>query len=269
MENALNFFVSLSDKFSWLGNWLFLFIAFTECIPFFGAVFPGGTLVSVGGFLAAQGYFSVWEIILFAVIGAIIGDYLGYSLGRWGGAWMIKKGLFKEEWMTRGEAFFKKHGAKSIFWGRFVGATRAFVPFIAGAGRMPQGKFFFWNASGAIFWAAYSALIGYFYGSIFGVIVRKWSHRLGYVLMAVVIIAALYWLIKKRGQSIWQYFKKWSQAFTDWLLERSWFRRFDSRYPITEEFFVSPVSQERIFGSLLWTIVLIMLYILVVIMDFI
>ena len=269
MDKCLNFFLSLLTKFGWLGNWLFLFIALAECVPFVGAAFPGGTLVTIGGFFAAQGYFNIWEIIIFAVIGAIIGDYLGYSLGRWGGDWLQKKGIIKTEWLEKGESFFKKYGAKSIFWGRFIGATRAFVPFIAGVGKMNQGQFFFWNASGAIFWSAYSALIGYFYGSIFGVIIRKWSHHLGYVVIIIIIIVALYWLVKKRGQNIWIYFKKQSLVFTDWLLNNRWFKRLDSRYPITEEFFKNQTSREIIFGNILWVMFLVMLYILVFFFDFI
>ncbi|MFA5754388.1 MAG: DedA family protein [Patescibacteria group bacterium] len=269
MEKGLDFFLSILAKFGWLGNWLFLFIALTECVPFFGGFFPGGTLVSIGGFLAAQGYFKIWDIVIFAVIGAVSGDYLGYSLGRWGGGWLERRGLVKKEWLARGENFFKKYGAKSIFWGRYVGATRAVVPFIAGAARMKQSRFFLWNLAGAIFWASYSAFIGYFSGSLIAVIIKKWSHQLGFIILVIIAAAIIYWVIKKRGQSIWRFFKKQSLAFTDWLLDRSWFKRFDSRYPITEEFFRTTIGRERIFGVILWLIVLIMLYGLALILDFI
>lgn len=87
----LNLLLSLLTKFAWLGNWLFFILAFIESAPFIGLVIPGATLIFVGGFLAAQGYLNTWDIIIFASIGAICGDFFSYSLGRWGGDFIKEK----------------------------------------------------------------------------------------------------------------------------------------------------------------------------------
>ena len=119
-------------KFAWLGDWLFLVLAFIESAPVIGVFIPGATLISVGGFLASQGILNVWDIIIFASVGAILGDFFSYSLGRWGGEWIKRKKLINRTLIHHGEKFFAKYGNKSIFWGRFFGPIRALITFIAG-----------------------------------------------------------------------------------------------------------------------------------------
>lgn len=269
MDHNTTFFLSILTKFGWLGNWLFLFIALIECIPIVGGFFPGGTLISIAGFFAAQGYFNVWDVILFSIIGAIIGDYSGYILGRWGSNWLIRKKIVKQEFIDKGEAFFKRHGNKSIFWGRFIGATRAVIPFAAGSSKMSASSFFFWNSLSAVGWAFYNVGIGYFSGNIISVILKKGSHRLWIIIGIIIIGLIIYWVIYKKGQSIWSYFVKKSQQFTENLFNHTWFKNFSIRYPLVSEFFQTKVSQEKIFGGFWGAIILIILYILVLILDLI
>jgi undecaprenyl-diphosphatase len=258
MDPKTAYFFTILTKFGWLGNWLFLFIALTECIPFIGSVFPGGTLIFISGFLASRGYFHVWDVIIFASLGALIGDYSGYSLGRWGGDWMRKKKIIKPEIAEKGEKFFNKYGPSSILWGRFIGATRAVVPFVSGSTRMPQRVFFFWNLLGAISWAIVHVLLGYFSGNIIATVLHKWSHRLSLILIIVAVALFLYWLIRKHHQNIIQYYTKTSERFTEKIFARD---------PVTGEFFQNKISQEKIFGAFLSALVLIILYALVMILD--
>lgn len=266
MESGFNFFLSIVKNFGWLGNWLFLFIAMVECIPFIGVIFPGGTLIYIAGFLAAQGYFAVWKVIIFATIGAIIGDYLGYSLGRWGRPWLEKRRIIKPKLLHKGEKFFTKYGNKSIFWGRFIGPTRAVVPFIAGTARMKQKSFILWSIAGSIVWSSFNAGLGYFSGNIIAIIVRKWSHKLGGALLILIIIALLYWLIRKHGQNFWLSFKKHSQLFTAKLLAGRWYTILDQRYPVISELTQTHQEEERVFGFFLAIIILIFLYILALVL---
>jgi len=269
MDKKTEFFLSIINRFGWLGNWLFLLIALAECIPIIGGFFPGGTLISIAAFFAAQGYFNVWDVLVFSIIGAVIGDYSGYSLGRWGSSWLIKKGLIKQETIDKGEAFFRRHGNKSIFWGRFIGATRAVVPFVAGTSKMKARSFFFWNAISAVGWAIYNVGLGYFSGNIIAVIIKRSSRRLFIVLGIIIVIFAAYWLIRKKGQNIWDYFVKKSEWFTEKLFSSRWFQKIESRYPVTEELLESQISQERIFGGVVAGFILLLLYILVFILDLI
>lgn len=269
MNHKTAYFLSILDKFGWLGNWLFLFIALLECVPFAGSIFPGGTLIFIAGFFAGQGYFSFWNVLIFATLGALIGDYSGYMLGRWGGNWLRRKNIIKAEIIIKGENFFNKYGAPSIFWGRFIGATRAVVPFIAGSTRMKPWTFFSWNLAGAIGWALAHVILGYFSGNIVAVLIHKWSGRLSGIIIAILAIGIIYWLINKHHQSIWLYFLRTSQQFTKYIYSRVWFKKLNARYPVLGEFFLTNARQEKIFGSFLGTIILIILYVLVLIFDFI
>lgn len=267
MNAQTSFFFIILAKLGWLGNWLFLLIALTECVPIVGGFFPGGTLISIASFFAAQGYFDVKDIIIFAVIGAVIGDYTGYSLGRWGSGWLQQKKLLRPELIAKGENFFKKYGPMSIFWGRFIGATRAIIPFVAGSSKMSARRFLFWNTISAIGWALYNVGIGYFAGNIISLVIKKWSHKLGLIIATAIVLFLIYWLVKKHGQNIGKYFKLQSNRFTAWLISNRWFSRVDNRYPVISEFFETKVGQERIFGGLLLIILLLILYILTILTD--
>lgn len=268
MDKKTDFFLAILNRFGWLGNWLFFLIALTECIPIVGSIFPGGTLISIAAFFAAHGYFNVWDIFAFAIVGAIIGDYSGYSLGRWGSDWLVKKNLIKQETIDKGEDFFRRHGNKSIFWGRFIGATRAIVPFVAGTSKMKARSFFFWNSLSALGWAVYNVGLGYFSGNIIAIIIKKGSSRFFMLIGLALIALAAYWLIKKKGQSIWVFFVKKSEWFMEKIFSTRWFKRIESRYPVTDELLQSQISQEKVFASILGIAILIILYVLVIILDF-
>jgi len=267
MENGLNLFLIIIGKFGFLGNWLFLFIAMLECIPFIGGFFPGGTLISIGAFLAAQGYFNIFDILLYAICGAIVGDYLAYLSGRWGGAWLIKKNIIKPELLAKGEEFFKKYGTRSILWGRFLGATRAIIPFFAGVSKMKHRYFMLWNIAGAIIWALFAATIGYFSGNIFFVVIKKWSHKLSLVLTIVIIGGIIYWLFNKHGQSFIDYFKKQSRLFSQRIFNSRLLDILDDRYPEINEFSKTNKNQAFFFSLFLWLTALVGLYALTFILD--
>lgn len=267
MDQHLNLFLVIFGRFDWLGNWLFLLIALVECVPFAGAVFPGGTLITIGGFFAAQGVFNVWGLTVFAIIGAVLGDWGGYALGRWGGSWLEKKGIIKTAWLAKGQEFFQKYGTKSILWGRFIGATRAVVPFIAGASRMKQRTFFFWNIVSAMIWAAWNIGIGYFSGSLITAIIEKWSNKLGLGLSILAAIALVYLMIRKHGRTYWQYFKYSSSVFTEKITAQPRFQTLNRQYPAVSEIVGREKSREKIFASFLGLMILIIFYALALVLD--
>lgn len=264
-----NLFFTILAKFGWLGNWLFFLIALIECVPVFGAFFPGGTMVSIASFFAAQGYFNVFDIAIFAALGAIAGDYLGYSLGRWGSDWLRRKRIIRPELTAKGEAFFKKYGPLSIFWGRFIGATRAIVPFVAGSSGMSSRRFLLWNLVSALVWAAYNVAVGYFAGNIISRVIKNWSHELGLALAFMAAAGLIYWLVKKQGRNLVSYFEARSARFTTWLLANPWFVLFSRHYPVSSEFFETKKGQERIFAGLLLAALFLAVYALTLIMDLI
>ncbi len=269
MNQETNYLLSILLKFSWLGGWIFLFIAMFECIPFIGYVFPGGTLIFMAGILAGHGYFNPIYILIFSTIGAFCGDLLMYFFGRWGGKIIREKNIIKEANIIRSENFFKKYGASSIFWTRFSGSTWATMPFISGSMKVKTRVFLFWNALGALGWSATRVLLGYFSGNIIAVIIRKWSDRLATILLVLAVIAFLYWFINKHHQNIWRWYVKLSQNFCNKLFSQSWFKKLLTKYPVIDEFIQTKISQEKILGGFIGIIILVLLYSLVLILDLI
>jgi undecaprenyl-diphosphatase len=264
----LGLLLSLLTKFSWLGNWLFLVLAFIESAPFIGLFIPGATLISVGGFLAAQGYLKTWDIIFFATIGAIIGDFFSYSLGRWGGDWIKKNKIINLRLLQHGEDFFAHHGNKSIFLGRFFGPIRAIIPFIAGLAKMKPRPFIFWNILSAIGWAVLNVFLGYFSGTVFAYILKKWTGRLGVILIIILILGLAYWIFKKRRQPIIAYFRASSSNFVQRLNSYAWFNRLNTNYSLINDFFrESKYAAEKLFGGLLIFIFLSVIFFLIIILD--
>ncbi|MFA6514558.1 MAG: DedA family protein [Patescibacteria group bacterium] len=264
----LSLLLNLLNQFAWLGNWLFLVLAFIESAPFVGMFIPGATLISVGGFLAAQGYLKTWDIIIFATIGAILGDFFSYSLGRWGGDWIKRNKIINLRLLQHGENFFEHHGNKSVFLGRFFGPIRAIIPFIAGLAKMKQQPFIFWNVLSAVCWALLNVFLGYFSGTLFTYLFKKWTGRLSVILILILIFGLTYWLVKKRRQSIIAYFRLSSLNFVKQLNTRPWFNKLSDRYVIIEEFFEeSRYAAEKLFGGLLMFIFLSAIYILIMILD--
>lgn len=260
--------LNLLKEFAWLGNWLFFALAFIESAPFVGVFIPGATLISIGGFLASQGYLSTWDIIIFATLGAIIGDFFSYSLGRWGGSWIKNKQKNNSSMISHGEVFFRRHGNKSIFLGRFFGPVRAIIPFIAGLSKMRRKPFIFWNILSAIGWANLNVFLGYFSGTLVVKIFKGWSSGLTLILIMVLVIATIYWTIKKKNQTLKTSFKTNSLNFREYLNHKNWFQKLMLNHPIVSEFFNEyKNANEKLFGGLIITALLIITYILILILD--
>ncbi|WP_149401708.1 DedA family protein [Dictyobacter arantiisoli] len=140
-----------------------------ECI---GIPIPGETILLLASFYAASdSHLQISIVIACAAFGAIIGDNIGYYLGGTGGrAFVAKFGRFffvKMEHLDLAEKFFLRHGAKTVFFGRFISILRIFSAFLAGMNRMPRGTFLLYNSLGGIIWATYVGLLGYIAGYYF------------------------------------------------------------------------------------------------------
>ncbi|MBV8480572.1 MAG: DedA family protein [Actinobacteria bacterium] len=138
-------------------------------IESFGIPLPGETALILFGVLASEGHYNIVEVIAIAAAGAIVGDNLGYFLiGRLGGrrlferwGWLKK---YSERVLPRAEELIAKHGAKVVFFGRFITVLRYTAAWAAGLGLMHWRKFLFWNALGGICWATLVGLVAYYGG---------------------------------------------------------------------------------------------------------
>lgn len=144
-------------------------IIFAESALLIGIILPGGdTLLFISGFFAAQGLLPIEWLITSIVIGAILGDNVGYTIGRRAGPRIFRKddGLFfRKDHIQRAETFYKAHGGKTITLARFVPVVRTFAPMIAGVAKMDRGRFMFFNVLGALVWGISVPMLGYFFGS--------------------------------------------------------------------------------------------------------
>lgn len=175
---------------------LIFVISILESTAFIGFFAPAGPMLVLTGFMAAGGYLEVVNLILIGSIGAIIGDFFSYWLGTKGTNFFSEEGkLLKRSHIDKAEAFFKRHGGKSIFLGRFI-PLKPMIPFMAGLAKMKLGEFALWNILSAVAWAALHALVGYFGG---GALTRVLSNEL-VILLAVIVVGFISWKSYKKHE---------------------------------------------------------------------
>ena len=133
-----------------------------------GVPVPGETALITAALLASRGDLNIELVIVLAAAAAIVGDNIGYLIGRKGGRWALERpGRFHRERLrviATGEPFFERHGPKAGFFGRFVLGLRGWASWLAGATHMRWRSFLLWNALGGICWATTVGLIAYFLG---------------------------------------------------------------------------------------------------------
>jgi membrane protein DedA with SNARE-associated domain len=166
---------------------------FTESM---GIPSPGETAIIAGAVLASQGDLSIVLVILIAIAGAVIGDNVGFLIGRHGGRKLLERPGWGYERRMRllayGDRFFARHGPKAVFLGRWMALVRVTAAWMAGASGMPMRTFFVWNLLGGITWATTVGVLGYALGHAGGDVISKVG-IVGAVIAAVAVIAFLIW----------------------------------------------------------------------------
>jgi undecaprenyl-diphosphatase len=142
------------DHAEWAGVIVFV-TCFGESLAFVSLFLPGTTILFAAGTLLATGALDIWSLMAWAVAGAVLGDAVSYWVGVKLGPAAHRTWPFRTRplLLERGILFFRKHGGKSVFIGRFIGPMRAIVPLAAGILRMPPGWFWVTNVSSALVWA--------------------------------------------------------------------------------------------------------------------
>lgn len=160
---------------------------FAESGLLIGIFLPGDTLLLGAGILAAQGTLPLLPLVVIVIVAAVVGDNVGYSIGRRTGPRIFKKKdgiIFRHEYIAKAEAFYEKHGGKTIILARFVPIVRTFAPLVAGVGKMSRKRFFFFNIIGGILWGGGVTLLGYWFGTK----VPWLEHYIGPTILAVTVI---------------------------------------------------------------------------------
>jgi undecaprenyl-diphosphatase len=192
----------LLDIFDWLPSGgayyaLICGISFIESLAVIGIFCPGSILIVFAGFLAAHGKGSYTVLVAVSTGGALAGDLLSYLLGARFGSAFTNLGLMRKrkELLHKSQIFFVEHGGKSVFFGRFVGFLRPFIPFVAGTAQMRPGVFFLYALVSGILWGIAYPGLGYFFGASWK-LVRLWTGRFSLlltILLVVIILNGLFW----------------------------------------------------------------------------
>ncbi|MGH2945269.1 MAG: DedA family protein [Solirubrobacteraceae bacterium] len=170
-----------------------------------GVPVPGETALLAAAVLAHQGHLALPVVVTVAAVAAIVGDNVGFLLGRRGGRWLLQRPgplrSHREHLLERGERFFARHGSKAVFLARFVTGVRVTAAWMAGVNRMPWETFLAWNTLGAITWATAVGGLGYVLGATAERLVR-YAGVVGLaVVAAAAAIAGAWWLLKRRRQA--------------------------------------------------------------------
>lgn len=189
------------------GPWIYavLFaVIFAETGLVFTPFLPGDSLLFAAGALAAfSDGLNIWVLLAVLVAAAIIGDFVNYSIGHRWGAWMLQSGKFKrvikDEYIAQTDAFFERHGGKTITIARFFPFIRTFAPFVAGMCGMDRKRFLAFNILGGVVWVVGFLSLGYFFGTV--PFVKKNFEVLVLGIIAFSVVPAVYHAIVNRRKA--------------------------------------------------------------------
>jgi membrane-associated protein len=171
----------------WVYAILFL-IVFVETGLVVMPLLPGDSLLFAAGAIAATGAMDPVLLCVLLFIAAVLGDTVNYHIGKYLGprAFEMKLPFVKKEYLYKTEAFFEKHGGKTIIFARFLPIIRTFAPFIAGVGRMHYPRFLAYNVIGAAAWVVSFITLGYLFGN--HPVVKD---NFTYVIFAIILISIM------------------------------------------------------------------------------
>ncbi len=178
-------------------------IVFAETGLMVGFFLPGDSLLVTAGVFAARGHLSIWWLNALLIAAAIVGDTVGYWIGRKAGPALFNRPrsrFFNPAHLRRAHDFYEKHGGKTIILARFMPIIRTFAPVVAGMGRMEYRRFVSFNVIGGVGWVVSMTLIGYYLGQF------AWVKKNIEIVIVIVVflsilpglIAALREWLKKR-----------------------------------------------------------------------
>lgn len=211
LRNLINIFLHLDqflgNNFASYGAWTYaiLFVViFMETGLVVTPFLPGDSLLFAAGAFASLGMINIFILTGLLMVAAVGGDTVNYWIGHRIGVkvYTSNSRWIKKEYLDRTQAFFRKHGGKTIFLARFVPIIRTFAPFVAGVGQMPYGYFLSYNIFGGILWVALFTLAGFFFGNIPFI-----KHNFSLVILGIVVISFI--------PAVVEYFNSRKQVRTD------------------------------------------------------
>jgi membrane protein DedA with SNARE-associated domain len=175
-------------------------LVFAEDAIFVGFVIPGETAAVLAGVGAGIGHVPLPIAIVVVVLAAIVGDSVGYEVGRlFFGPRVLTSRLLAphRERVLRAQDFLRRRGGLAVFLGRFTAFFRAMMPALAGAAEMPYRRFLFWNAFGGVVWGTGFVLLGYVAGASYHQVEKQVGRGLAVGLAVVVVSLVVVWRVRR------------------------------------------------------------------------
>ena len=185
----------------WLGYAMLTGIVFAETGLLVGFVLPGDSLLFTIGVVAGAGQLNLIVIMLLLACACLLGDWCGYLLGRRAGPAIFNRPdsrFFKQEYLQRTQAFYDKHGGKTIIYAKFVPIIRTFAPFIAGVAKMHYPRFLSFDVFGAIGWVFSMTILGYLLGEV--ALVRRHFEKFVLLIILVSVLPVILQIWRSRFQ---------------------------------------------------------------------
>jgi membrane protein DedA with SNARE-associated domain len=184
----------LADLLHLIGRYGYLVVFFGVMLEGAGMPLPGETVLIAAGVLIHRGVLDFGDTLFSGILGAVVGNQIGYWVGRLGGRpFVLRWGRYAfitPERLGHAEAFFVQHGGSAVFLSRFVVGLRVFGALVAGTSRMPWGRFALYNVLGGTAWAVAAVSLGYFLWASIS-LVEHWVGRASLLLVAAMVLALL------------------------------------------------------------------------------
>jgi membrane protein DedA with SNARE-associated domain len=174
-------------------------VVFAEDALFVGFIIPGETAAVLGGVAAKLGHVPLWAVLVTVIAAAVVGDTVGYQIGRHFGPRVLKLHILdkRRQRLDDAQEFLARRGGSAVFLGRWVAFFRAVMPALAGTARMPYPKFLAFNAAGGIAWGAVVVVLGYLAGASYATVEKSVGRGAGLAIVAVVLVVLLVWRIRR------------------------------------------------------------------------
>ncbi|MFE2960463.1 DedA family protein [Nocardia tengchongensis] len=183
--------------------WVYLVVTllvFAEDAIFVGFVIPGETAAVLGGVAASQGHVQLWLMIVLVVAAAILGDSVGYEVGKVVGPKLLQASILDRHRgrLDGAQDYLARRGGWAVFLGRFTAFFRAMMPALAGTSRMPYRRFLLFNAVGGVVWGAIFVVLGFVAGQSYEAVAKTVGRDLAFGAAAVVVLALIVWKLRER-----------------------------------------------------------------------
>jgi len=175
-------------------------LVFVEDAVFVGFVVPGETAAVLGGVAAARGNVSLTWMTVGVVLAAIIGDSVGYEVGRYAGPRVLRVRMLDRhrDRLQAARALLARRGSVAVFLGRSVAFFRAVMPALAGIAAMPYRRFLVANAAGGIVWGVATVLLGFLAGNSYERVEKAFGRGAAVAIAAVVLLLIGAWVLRRR-----------------------------------------------------------------------